>query len=47
MTDEESGANVAVLGSGWGDGVYPTFILRDEHGEVTGFVTDFLLFPNF
>lgn len=46
VTDEETGANVAVVGSGWGDGLYPTFILRDEHGAVTGFVTDFMLFPN-
>ncbi|WP_112134456.1 DUF4241 domain-containing protein [Glycomyces dulcitolivorans] len=46
VTDEKTGANVAVLSSGWGDGAYPTFILRDEHGEVTGYVTDFLLFPN-
>ncbi|MFF2087375.1 DUF4241 domain-containing protein [Nocardia sp. NPDC058176] len=46
VTDEETGANVSILKSGWGDGLYPTFVLRGEHGEVTGFVTDFMLFPN-
>ncbi|APE33863.1 hypothetical protein BOX37_07640 [Nocardia mangyaensis] len=46
VTDEETGANVSILSSGRGNGVYPTFVLRGEHGEVTGLVTDFMLFPN-
>ncbi|GLW31815.1 hypothetical protein Areg01_47540 [Actinoplanes regularis] len=29
--------------SGWGDGAYPTWIGRDENGEVVCFVTDMLL----
>ncbi|THV26456.1 DUF4241 domain-containing protein [Glycomyces paridis] len=43
VTDEATGANVAVVGSGWGDGAYPTFIGRDEAGAVTCYVTDFLV----
>lgn len=44
VVDDATGANLAVVGTGWGDGVYPTFIGRDENGEITSFVTDFMLF---
>ncbi|HEY1175459.1 MAG TPA: DUF4241 domain-containing protein [Phytomonospora sp.] len=41
VTDEESGLNVVVFPSGWGDGVYPTWIGRSASGEVVSVVTDF------
>ncbi|MEV0645070.1 DUF4241 domain-containing protein [Phytomonospora sp. NPDC050363] len=41
VTDEETGLNVVVFPSGWGDGVYPTWIGRDAAGEVVSVVTDF------
>jgi hypothetical protein len=44
VVDAETGGNLTVVGSGWGDGVYPTFIGRDEHGDITSIVTDFMLF---
>jgi hypothetical protein len=40
----DSGAMVA-WSSGWGDGVYPTWIGYDAAGAVTCFVADMLLFP--
>ncbi|THV26455.1 DUF4241 domain-containing protein [Glycomyces paridis] len=43
VTDTATGANVVIVGTGWGDGVYPTFIGRDAEGAVTRLVTDFLL----
>jgi hypothetical protein len=45
VTDEATGANVATVGSGWGDGRYPTFIGYNAGGEVTCFVTDFIVAP--
>jgi hypothetical protein len=45
VTDAATGANVLTVGSGWGDGSYPTFIGRDAGGAVVAFVTDFLLAP--
>ena len=45
VTDEATGANVMVVTSGLGDGAYPTFIGYAESGEVTSFVTDFLVLP--
>ncbi|MER6317751.1 DUF4241 domain-containing protein [Streptomyces sp. NPDC001581] len=39
------GHQVAVFQSGWGDGVYPTWTGRDEHGGVTCFLTDFFVVP--
>ncbi len=45
VTDPATGANVVLVGSGYGDGAYPTFIGRDAEGNVTRFVTDFLLMP--
>ncbi len=46
VTDEETGANVIVVGSGWGDGSYPTFVGYTETGEVASFVTDFMVVPD-
>jgi hypothetical protein len=45
VTDERTGANVVTVNSGWGDGVYPTFIGYTAHGEVASFVTDFMVVP--
>jgi hypothetical protein len=45
VTDPATGANVVLVGSGWGDGSYPTFIGRDADGVVVRFVTDFLVPP--
>jgi hypothetical protein len=46
VTDEQSGANVIVVSSGWGDGQYPTFLGYTAAGGVSAFVTDFLVIPN-
>jgi hypothetical protein len=45
VTDEASGANVILVSSGWGDGAYPTFIGYAAPGEVSSFVTDFMVVP--
>jgi hypothetical protein len=45
ITDEESGANLIIVSSGWGDGLYPTFIGYTAEGDVSSFVTDFLVVP--
>ena len=45
VTDEPSGANVVTVGSGWGDGVYPTFAGYAASGDVATFVTDFMVLP--
>ncbi|BCY11698.1 DUF4241 domain-containing protein [Actinoplanes sp. L3-i22] len=45
ITDEATEANVIVVSSGWGDGVYPTFVGRAADGQVTVFVTDFMVIP--
>jgi hypothetical protein len=45
VTDPVTGANVVLVGSGWGDGSYPTFIGRDADGAVVRLVTDFLVPP--
>jgi hypothetical protein len=45
VTDEPSGANVILVSSGWGDGAYPTFIGYAATGEVSSFVTDFMVLP--
>jgi len=34
---------VIVVSSGWGDGLYPTLIGRAVDGQVTAFVTDFMV----
>ncbi len=38
----KSDYNIAMFSSGWGDGVYPTFIARDRSGNILKLVTDFL-----
>jgi hypothetical protein len=45
VVDPATGANLSVVGSGLGDGVYPTFIGRDAEGGITRFVIDFMLLP--
>jgi hypothetical protein len=45
MTDPDTGANLIAYQSGWGDGLYPTWIGRDRNGNVTCFVSDMLLMP--
>lgn len=45
VTDEPTGANVVTVGSGWGDGVYPTFVGYSASGDVATFVTDFMVLP--
>lgn len=45
VVDEPTGANLVLVTSGWGDGVYPTFIGRTAHGEVGCFVIDFAVVP--
>ncbi|BAL88715.1 hypothetical protein AMIS_34950 [Actinoplanes missouriensis 431] len=42
---ESTGANVYVVGSGWGDGVYATYVGRSADGRITSFVTDFRVVP--
>jgi hypothetical protein len=36
---------VVSVSSGWGDGVYPTYVGYSAGGAVTSFVTDFLVVP--
>ncbi|TDC93563.1 DUF4241 domain-containing protein [Actinomadura sp. 7K507] len=43
VVDPATGANLSVVGSGWGDGSYPTFIGRDADGGITRFVIDFMV----
>ncbi len=45
ITDEATEANVITVSSGWGDGIYPTFVGRAADGHVTAFVTDFMVIP--
>jgi hypothetical protein len=45
VTDEPTGANVTVVASGWGDGLYPTFIGYAPSGAVSSFITDFMVVP--
>ena len=42
--NDDTGANVIVFSSGWGDGGYPSFWGYDESGNVIRLVTDFALF---
>jgi hypothetical protein len=43
--EERTGANVYVVGSGWGDGIYATYVGRTADGRVASFVTDFRVVP--
>jgi hypothetical protein len=45
VVDERTAANVYVVGSGWGDGVYATYVGRTEDGRIASFVTDFRVVP--
>ncbi|MFF3563676.1 DUF4241 domain-containing protein [Streptomyces sp. NPDC002574] len=45
LSDPASGHSFVAFWSGWGDGAYPTWIGRSLTGEVTGFVTEFLVVP--
>jgi Protein of unknown function (DUF4241) len=45
VVDEPTAANVFVVGSGWGDGAYATYIGRAADGRITSFVTDFRVVP--
>ena len=45
VVDERTDANVYVVGSGWGDGVYATYVGRTEDGRIASFVTDFRVVP--
>jgi Protein of unknown function (DUF4241) len=45
VTDQATGANVTVVASGWGDGLYPTFIGYAPSGAVSSFITDFMVVP--
>lgn len=46
VVDEATGANVVLVTSGWGDGVYPTFVGRTAAGPVASFVIDFQVVPD-
>jgi hypothetical protein len=45
VVDEPTAANVFVVGSGWGDGTYATYVGRAADGRITSFVTDFGVVP--
>ncbi|GLY48605.1 DUF4241 domain-containing protein [Lentzea sp. NBRC 102530] len=43
VTDARSGLNVVAFSTGWGDGVYPTWVGRNTAGDPVAFVTDFFV----
>lgn len=45
VVDEATGANLVLVTSGWGDGVYPTFVGLTADGAVASFVIDFQVVP--
>jgi hypothetical protein len=45
IVDASTGANVYVVGSGWGDGLYATYVGRSADGAISSFVTDFGVMP--
>ena len=45
VVDESTMANVYVVGAGWGDGRYATYVGRAGNGQITTFVTDFRVVP--
>jgi hypothetical protein len=46
LSDPSTGHAVVAFPSGWGDGVYPTWIGRDIDGELACFVTEFFVVPD-
>ncbi|GAA1819523.1 DUF4241 domain-containing protein [Luedemannella flava] len=46
VVDENTGANVYVVGSGWGDGSYATYVGWTADGCIATFVTDFQVLPD-
>jgi hypothetical protein len=42
-TDEATGANIVVVSTGWGDGLYPTFVGYTADDQLACFVTDFMV----
>ena len=46
LADPASGHNLVAFSSGWGDGVYPTWIGRTGTGEVACLVTEFFVIPD-
>ena len=45
VVENPTAANVYVVGSGWGDGVYATYVGRTEDGRIATFLTDFRVIP--
>lgn len=45
VVEQHTAANVYVVGSGWGDGVYATYVGRTTDGRIASFVTDFRVIP--
>jgi hypothetical protein len=46
VVDPQTGANVYVVESGWGDGSYATYVGWTADGRISSFVTDFRVVPN-
>ncbi|WP_434452376.1 DUF4241 domain-containing protein [Lentzea sp. E54] len=46
VADFQSGLNVVAFSTGWGDGVYPTWVGRNTAGDPVAFVTDFQVIRN-
>jgi hypothetical protein len=46
LVDPATGANVITVSTGWGDGVYPTFVGYAADGTISAYVTDFLVIPD-
>ncbi|MDN3025096.1 DUF4241 domain-containing protein [Streptomyces sp. S.PB5] len=46
VTSTRTGHTLAAFTSGWGDGLYPTWVGRTATGEVACFVTDFFVAPD-
>ncbi|WP_176960029.1 DUF4241 domain-containing protein [Lentzea jiangxiensis] len=47
VTDPRTGLNVVAFSTGWGDGVYPTWVGRNTAGDPVAFVTDFFVINKF
>lgn len=45
LTEPSGQATLVAFASGWGDGVYPTWVGRDDDGQLAAFVTDFHVVP--